>query len=190
MSKIALSGNPSGSGTLTIASPNTNSDRTLTLPDTSATLLTTAGGTLTGGLTMGGLLNLGSTGQIQFPATQNASSNANTLDDYEEGTWTPTAPVGTSVSTATYQKVGNTVFINTFVNVGSNSNGAAFVLTGLPFALATGSASVGCFNNDGRDLYAYLDPNGVFIRDNLNANSTCAALSGDFVAFQMQYIAA
>jgi hypothetical protein len=33
MSKIALSGNPSGSGTLTIASPNTNTDRTLVLPD-------------------------------------------------------------------------------------------------------------------------------------------------------------
>lgn len=28
-------------------------------------------------------------GQIKFPATQNASTNANTLDDYEEGNWTP-----------------------------------------------------------------------------------------------------
>jgi len=27
---------------------------------------------------------------ITFPATQSASSDANTLDDYEEGTWTPT----------------------------------------------------------------------------------------------------
>ena len=27
---------------------------------------------------------------ITFPATASASSNANTLDDYEEGTWTPT----------------------------------------------------------------------------------------------------
>jgi hypothetical protein len=27
---------------------------------------------------------------ISFPATQSASTNANTLDDYEEGTWTPT----------------------------------------------------------------------------------------------------
>ena len=26
---------------------------------------------------------------IIFPATQNASSDVNTLDDYEEGTWTP-----------------------------------------------------------------------------------------------------
>lgn len=38
MSKIAVSGNASGTGTLTIASPNTNSDYTLTLPQTTATL--------------------------------------------------------------------------------------------------------------------------------------------------------
>lgn len=42
MSKIALSGNASGTGVLTIAAPNTNSDRTLTLPDNTGTLLTTA----------------------------------------------------------------------------------------------------------------------------------------------------
>jgi hypothetical protein len=34
---------------------------------------------------------------ITFPATQSASTNANTLDDYEEGTWTPTI-FGSSVS--------------------------------------------------------------------------------------------
>jgi hypothetical protein len=42
MSKIALSGNASGTGTFTIASPNSNSDRTLNLPDNSGTVLTTA----------------------------------------------------------------------------------------------------------------------------------------------------
>jgi hypothetical protein len=42
MSKIALSGNASGTGTFTLASPNSNSDRTLTLPDNSGTVLTTA----------------------------------------------------------------------------------------------------------------------------------------------------
>ena len=42
MSKIALSGNASGTGTFTIASPNSNSDRTLNLPDNSGTLITTA----------------------------------------------------------------------------------------------------------------------------------------------------
>lgn len=42
MSKIALSGNVSGTGTFTIASPNGNTDRTLTVPDASGTILTTA----------------------------------------------------------------------------------------------------------------------------------------------------
>ncbi len=40
MSKIALSGDANGNGTLTIASPNTNSDRTLTLPDSTGTIAT------------------------------------------------------------------------------------------------------------------------------------------------------
>ena len=38
MSLVKVSGNASGTGTLTIAAPNTNSDRTLTLPDVTATL--------------------------------------------------------------------------------------------------------------------------------------------------------
>ena len=40
MSKVALSGNASGTGTFTIASPNSNTDRTLTLPDAAGTLTT------------------------------------------------------------------------------------------------------------------------------------------------------
>ena len=42
MSKIALSGNASGTGTFTFAAPGTNTDRTLTLPDASGTLARTA----------------------------------------------------------------------------------------------------------------------------------------------------
>jgi len=42
MSKVALIGNASGTGTFTIASPNSNTDRTLSLPDASGTILTTA----------------------------------------------------------------------------------------------------------------------------------------------------
>jgi len=40
MSKISLSGNPSGTGTFTIASPNSNTDRTLNLPDAAGTVAT------------------------------------------------------------------------------------------------------------------------------------------------------
>jgi hypothetical protein len=43
MSKIALSGNASGTGTFTIASPNSNTDRTLTLPDQAGTLAVQGG---------------------------------------------------------------------------------------------------------------------------------------------------
>jgi len=42
MSKIAVSGNASGTGTFTIASPATNTDRVLTLPDEAGTVLTSA----------------------------------------------------------------------------------------------------------------------------------------------------
>jgi hypothetical protein len=41
MSLVQISGNASGTGTLTIAAPNTNTNRTLTLPDNTGTLLST-----------------------------------------------------------------------------------------------------------------------------------------------------
>ena len=42
MSKITLSGNASGTGTFTLASPDSNTDRTLNLPDAGGTFLTTS----------------------------------------------------------------------------------------------------------------------------------------------------
>ena len=41
MSKVAIEGNASGTGTLTIAAPNTNTNRTLNLPDNAGTFITT-----------------------------------------------------------------------------------------------------------------------------------------------------
>ena len=43
MSKVAIVGDPSGTGTFTISAPNGNTDRTLVLPDEAGTVLTTAG---------------------------------------------------------------------------------------------------------------------------------------------------
>jgi hypothetical protein len=43
MSRIAITGNASGTGTLTIAAPNSNTDRTLTLPDEAGTIATVNG---------------------------------------------------------------------------------------------------------------------------------------------------
>jgi hypothetical protein len=59
---------------------------------------------------------------ITFPATQSASSNANTLDDYEEGTWTPVimpsaGSLTSYTSSGTYVKVGKTVTINFQISI-------------------------------------------------------------------------
>jgi hypothetical protein len=74
---------------------------------------------------------------VKFPATQVLSSDPNTLDDYEEGTWTPTvtSQAGTITSytaSGTYMKVGRTIFYNVdilFTNIGSASG---FILCTLP----------------------------------------------------------
>ena len=56
MSKIKLTGHASGTGVLTVTAPNTSTDRTITLPDTTGTLLTTTGScaNLTGISSVGG----------------------------------------------------------------------------------------------------------------------------------------
>jgi hypothetical protein len=108
---------------------------------------------------VGGATPSGSGSGITFPATQSASSDANTLDDYEEGTWTPTIFGGTTAGSYTYEtarrggkytKVGNTVFIwgvcriATIVTAGTGT----LALSGLPFAAGTNiAASWG--NSDG-----------------------------------------
>jgi hypothetical protein len=60
---------------------------------------------------------------------------ANALDDYEEGTWTPTVSSGTVslVNTATYIKVGSLVFFQADLQLGGTRGSEAFKVGGLPF---------------------------------------------------------
>jgi hypothetical protein len=91
----------------------------------------------------GGVLQLKS--GITFPATQVAASDANTLDDYEEGTWTPSIG-GTATYTAqqgTYRKVGSVVFYTAYVQINALGTGTTAYISGLPFATATTSNWVG-----------------------------------------------
>jgi hypothetical protein len=98
---------------------------------------------ITGALTQssGAAFNLAS-GQLVFPATQNASSNANTLDDYEEGTWSPT--ITQSVSNPTgityarqqgiYIKVGTLVFLSFNLYITAITNGSGNIrISNFPF---------------------------------------------------------
>lgn len=76
-------------------------------------------------------------GQITFPATQSASSDANTLDDYEEGTWTPslTGTANYTTQSGKYTKIGNFVWaaFRLKINAIGTSSGEVSV-QGLPFA--------------------------------------------------------
>ena len=81
---------------------------------------------------------------ITFPATQSSSTSVNTLDDYEEGTWTPAYATGFSsitygARTGTYTKVGRFVQLNLYINAGSGVASGNISISGLPFS--TGSYS-------------------------------------------------
>jgi hypothetical protein len=82
---------------------------------------------------------------ITFPATQSASSNANTLDDYEEGTWTPTfGNLGTTTLVfARYTKIGNTctVWVAFTCSSTPTANSSYFSLPFTSASLTAGSWS-------------------------------------------------
>ena len=84
-------------------------------------------------------------GQITFPATAVPSSNANTLDDYEEGTFTPTVAGASSAGTANYSlqegyyvKIGGFVKVYGRVTFTSATGSGRLLLQGLPFTNAGG----------------------------------------------------
>ena len=102
---------------------------------------------------VGGATPSASGAGITFPATQSASSNANTLDDYEEGTWTPAFNPSSSGSItggtvyATYTKIGRVVSIQVFMGgtwVISSPTGQLRI-TGLPFAAPAVTSGISAF---------------------------------------------
>jgi hypothetical protein len=129
----------SGGGSVTIAEPTTASNFTQTLPAATgdvALLQTPAFATTIG---VGGATPSTSGAGITFPATQSSSSDANTLDDYEEGSFTPTIVSGLTgitytVQTGIYTKIGNVVTFNIRISMSSSTrNGSNFTFGGLPF---------------------------------------------------------
>jgi hypothetical protein len=137
-------------GTLPVANGGTgvttSTGTGATVRGTSPTLTTPIVATTIG---VGGATPSASGAGITFPATQSASSDANTLDDYEEGTWTPTNAVvygftpGTISSWGNYVKIGDYVYVNCRINYNTSETlvvGDRGFISGLPFA-ATGSVN-------------------------------------------------
>jgi len=120
MAKVKITGHASGTGVFTLTSPNSNTDRTITLPDadvtlgTDATKLPLAGGTMTG--TIAGFTSTG--------IDDNADATAMTINSSEQvgiGTASPNAPLHIEAngggSTVTALKLSN--------NVGGQANTAS-----------------------------------------------------------------
>ena len=88
---------------------------------------------------------------VQFPATQVPSADANTLDDYEEGSWTPTiygsSTAGTYTPSSTrsyYTKIGNQVTIYAGIAFSAASGGSGYaIIGGLPFAYKALTSAIG-----------------------------------------------
>jgi hypothetical protein len=125
MASVVIAGDTSG--TVTLAAPATAGTTTLTLPTTNGTVVVTGTTPTLNGIT--------------FPATQVPSADANTLDDYEEGTWTPvytTSGGGESVTydiqSAKYTKIGNCVYFQFIIRTDVFSGGSGNVRVSLPFA--------------------------------------------------------
>jgi len=98
---------------------------------------------------------------ITFPATQVASADANTLDDYEEGTWTPVflagGITGTSITySGTYTKIGRVVSVSFRAQSASNNiNVSSYVVfSGLPFTV--GVKGCGSATTEDIDVFASL----------------------------------
>jgi hypothetical protein len=77
---------------------------------------------------------------VAFPATASASSDPNTLDDYEEGSFTPTVIGTTTAGTASYAaqkgiytKIGNVVYFSIALNWNSGTGTGNLRMSGLPF---------------------------------------------------------
>ena len=87
-------------------------------------------------------------GGIAFPATAVAVADVNTLDDYEEGTFTPAISAGAgsitaSSATGSYTKIGNRVFYEVVLTITTNGTGASSLIFTLPFTAAQQHTPVG-----------------------------------------------
>ena len=184
INKMAITA-PATSSTLAVADGKTftasktltltgTDSTTMTFPTTSATIARTdAAQTFTGAQTFSSTISGATTvgvgaatpsasgAGITFPATQSASTDANTLDDYEEGDWTPN--VGGSATytlqKGRYVKVGSVVTVNCDIWVNVIGTGSTQYVSGLPFAsnngtnAATTAGSIGYFAGINSNVY-------------------------------------
>ena len=168
--------------------------------------LTAGSAGVTGNTTVGGTLV--NTGLITASAgvAIGGTGSANTLDDYEEGTWTPTIALttgnfGTS-GAFDYTKIGRVVHLRGYIYAGSSiaDTSAIWQFAGLPFAPSHetyGTVVFYAVNVPGDSLWcnSYCHPSGYVrlysTRDNaINDWLQWSDVINDHVDFNLTYITA
>ena len=83
---------------------------------------------------------------VNFPDTQSSSADANTLDDYEEGTFTPSLGGNTTYNAqvGNYTKIGRKVTCVISLNINAIGTGSTHTISGLPFTSIDATEASGC----------------------------------------------
>lgn len=128
MSKVAIQGNASGTGTFTIAAPNSNTDRTLTLPDEAGTVLTSASSIASSQLPTNGFFHatVGSSQSITASTTTVIQFNTESIDSegwYDTSTYTYTPQIAGWYEFSAKISVGNTGSSRTILGFEKNGSG-------------------------------------------------------------------
>jgi hypothetical protein len=131
------------------------------------------------------------------------TATANALDDYEEGTWTPTVSIGTvSTTTANYTKIGRLVHVTGILTTFSNRTSTnPIVLQGLPFNIgqtdrAYPSGQLGVALNSRPDTVYALNSTDIRFYDSASSSGSYDYIqhsdllqSGSGFYFSFTYIA-
>lgn len=133
---------------------------------------------------------------VKFPATQVPSSDANTLDDYEENTWTPTDASGAGLTFSSvsgrYIKIGRVVHVWCVLAYPATANGTAAKIGGLPFTVNNSEGSRGghvTYTDESTLRYALTIHNTttVSLFDASGAAITNATMSTNTIVFSAVY---
>lgn len=122
-------------------------------------------------------------GQVRFPAAQNASADANTLDDYEEGTWTPTVTCDTpgdlsvtySSQVGRYTKIGRQVHAQFYIVTSAFTHTTAagsMRVGGIPFSAAGGLEHAGSLSRSEGMQTVDTDPQWFSVQAEGSASAT------------------
>jgi hypothetical protein len=136
-------------------------------------------------------------GQILFPGTQNPSSNVNTLDDYEEGTWTPIDSSGAGLVfsnvSGSYIKIGRLVQAWGRADYPATGSGSNAAIGGLPFTAAGAPNGAGFFSfhtiGSATNIQVNAGGTTLTLTDTSGTTKTNTNLSSKIMTFSLSYLA-